>query len=106
MEKDDILIHYIVHKKEGTKKIKIKTLIHSIITYIQTHEVYFKYEPDFYAGVLIFGIIGLKKDHNKLKKNLGKIFDRLGCQVQYVDGNIDGSGKNNAIIEEVIKRFS
>ena len=106
MEKD-ILIHYIVSKKENAKKIKMDVLVQNIYSYVQNNETYFHYEPDFYAGVLLFGIIGFKKGHDKLKKELGAVFDKLDCQVQYIEGNIDDNvGKNNAMIKNIIENFS
>ena len=77
MEKNDILAHYMVHKKEN-QKTDILTIIRLIINYVQNNKVYFKYEPTFWQGVLIFGIIGYQEDHDKLKELLGTDIDRFG----------------------------
>lgn len=74
----DILTHYMVNKKSNSKKTDLSNIINFVIVYIQNNEIYFKYEPTFWNKVLIFGIIGTKKEQTKLKKDLGKIINKLG----------------------------
>lgn len=85
MEKDDILIHYIVTKKEH-KKINMKKLIKMIYRYVQNHEIYFKYDPTFYEGVLLFGIVGFQKDHDALQEILGNNVIKLNCNLTISEG--------------------
>ena len=85
METNDILINYVVNKKENfSDKINMELLINCIYVYIQNTPIYFKYEPTFYLGVLIFGIIGFKKEHIKLQKILGSDIDKLGGKLSIV----------------------
>jgi hypothetical protein len=80
MKQKDILIHYMVTKKEN-EKTNIEKIIQSIIVYIQSNPIYFEYEPKFVNNILIFGIIGFKRDHVKLQK-------RLGDYISYFGGNL------------------
>jgi hypothetical protein len=82
MEKGDKKVTYKIIKNEGAGKVDMEILCNHVIHYIQNNEIYFNYEPTFFHGVLIFGIIGLKKDHKKLKKELGKIISDLKCELQ------------------------
>lgn len=77
----DILIHYMVTKKEN-EQANIKKIIQSIMVYIQSNSIYFKYEPKFVNNILIFGIIGFKRDQVKLQK-------RLGDYISYFGGNLE-----------------
>lgn len=79
MKNKDILINYMINKKETfPDKINMELLINCIYVYIQNKPVYFKYEPTFCYSILIFGIIGVKKEHIKLQKVLGSDIDKLG----------------------------
>lgn len=82
MEKNDIVIDYSVSKVEGSFVIDMKAMVQSIYTYIQTHEIYFKYEPSFVEGVLIFGIVGFKDDHEKLLSELGQSLKEHGVELK------------------------
>ena len=86
MEKD-ILVHYMVYKKEKTSKPKMNIVIQSIYMYIQNHEIYFDYEPTFNNGVLLFGIVGFKKDHTKLKEELGDLLNKSDCQLKVLQNS-------------------
>lgn len=78
----DIIVHYFVNKQENINhEINMKLVISCIYVYIQNHEIYFKYEPKFVNNVLIFGIVGFKKDHIKLQKVLGSDLNKLGCKL-------------------------
>jgi hypothetical protein len=45
---EDVLVHYMVHKKDTEVKTGIKTIINCIIAYVQNTSVYFKYTPSFF----------------------------------------------------------
>lgn len=77
MKPKDILVHYMVTKIEN-KEVDIEKIIQFIITYIQNHPIYFKYDPSFYNKVLLFGVIGFKKEHIKLQKRLGSDITKFG----------------------------
>lgn len=82
MASKDILIHYIVSKKEDfPKEVNMELVINCIYVYIQNTPIYFKYEPRFINQVLIFGIIGFKRDQKKFQKVLGSDLNKLGCKL-------------------------
>jgi len=81
----DIIKNYMVLPKEYHKApIDMKILIECIYSYIQNNEIYFKYEPSMYKSVLIFGIVGFKKNHKALKRDLGKNINDLHCILKEV----------------------
>lgn len=80
--KKDFIAHYMVKKKESAKKTDIEAIIKLIFVYIQNKDIYFEYEPTFFKGVLIFGIVGFKKDHDELKRVLGADIDKLGGTIE------------------------
>jgi len=82
MKDGDILAHYMITKKLNSKKTDLPGIINLVIAYIQNNEIYFKYEPTFWNGVLIFGIIGFKQDQNKFKTDIEKIIDNLGGKLE------------------------
>lgn len=86
--KNDILIHYMVTKQET--KVDIEKIIQFIITYVQNHLVYFKYEPTFYNNVLIFGLIGFKREHKKLQKRIGSDITKFGGKLNILKGEKNG----------------
>ena len=79
MDKKDIVIDY--HVLKNSEKVNVTEIVKSIYRYIQTHEIYFKYEPSFVEGVLIFGIVGYKEDQEKLQNELGPILNGLGAKL-------------------------
>jgi len=82
----DIVQHYMVTKilpKELTKK-QVAKMINTIINYIQTTEIYFKAMPRFYKGVLLFSVVGFKKDHARLLKKLGGRLNKLNCKCEKI----------------------
>lgn len=80
----DITINYMVTKKENSKP-NMKKLIKRIYHYIQNNEIYFKYEPKFYKGILIFSIVGFPSDHTKLQKILKNRIKTLKCELKVAD---------------------
>jgi hypothetical protein len=83
--KKDILVHYKVTKQANYKqKVNMELLIGCIYTYIQNTPIYFKYEPNFVNSILVFGIIGFKRDHVKLQKRLGSDIKKLGCDLTII----------------------
>jgi hypothetical protein len=85
MKKKDILKHYMVSPKENRiskKPLKTEVLLKCIYVHIQNNEIYFKYEPTFYKGIIIFGVIGFQSDHDTLKKILGNAIGNLECTLQ------------------------
>jgi len=81
MTESDIEIHYMVTKKVNTKVV-VSEVINLIYAYVQNKEVYFKYEPHFHEGVLIFCIVGFQSDHKELQKLLGKDINKFKCELE------------------------
>lgn len=85
LSKKNVLIHYMVNKKENTE-VDTKLVISCIYTYAQNKPIYFEYEPTFYNDVLVFGIIGIKREHLKLQKVLGSDLIKLNCKLNILEG--------------------
>ena len=96
----DYVYHYIVNKKSNAP-VDMKALITVIVAYIQTHDVYFKYTPQFVEGVIIFGVIGYKKDHTELQNTLCETLSELNCNLQFQEGE---ELPNEEMIKEVKRK--
>ena len=83
----DFVYHYIVYKAVDNVSIDMDTLIKTIVGYVQSHEVYFKYDPSFFNGTLIFGIVGYKSDQDALRKSLHGKISRPGCNLKRISTN-------------------
>lgn len=82
----DITKNYIVHPiKNEHVPIDMEKVIRKIYAHIQNNPIYFSYEPKMYKGVLIFGVVGFKKNHAKLKKSLGKTLNKMRCLLKVVE---------------------
>jgi len=79
----DELGHYIV-SKDTVEKVDMEKIILTITSYVQNNEVYFKYNPHFYAGSLIFGVMGLPSEHKNMEKLLRKEIKLLKCKIERV----------------------
>ena len=83
--KKDKIVHYMV-TKEPNSKPRMKLVVGVIYAYVQNKEVYFKYEPRFHDGVLIFGIVGYKKLQKDFQKMVGGDLKKLGCKLDISTG--------------------
>ena len=81
MEKGDIVVHYMTSKKDDTQEVNTSLLVSIIYKYVQNKEIYFQYEPNFFKGVLIFGVVGFAHDHEELQKVLGGDMEKLNCNL-------------------------
>lgn len=82
----DYVYHYTVSKiNSDDNSVDMDQLIRSIIRYVQIHEVYFKYNPNFISGVLVFGVIGYETDHITLQKDLGAVVTKYNCTLGFSD---------------------
>jgi hypothetical protein len=77
----DYIGHYMAAKQEGTTEVDMEQMINAIVAYIQNHEVYFTYEPQFFEGVLIFNVVGYKRDHILFTKAMEQILEHFGCKL-------------------------
>ncbi len=86
MEKGDIVVHYMVSKKEDTIDVNTSLLVSSIYKYVQNREIYFKYDPKFFKGVLLFGIVGFPHDHEAFQEVVGGDVKKLNCNLKITTG--------------------
>jgi hypothetical protein len=93
--KKDILVHYKVTKQaDYSQQVNTELLISCIYTYIQNTPIYFKYEPNFVNSILVFGIIGFKREHMKLQKRLGSDIEKLGCSLSIISKQGEDKNEN------------
>lgn len=81
--KKDYLVHYMMTKRPEMVT-NIAMAISFLTVYVRNHEIYFKTDPKFYDGVLLMGVVGYKKDHNKFQKTVELGVNKFGCKIEQI----------------------
>lgn len=82
MDEKDVLCHFMLIKAHEKKPFKLRRAIRALYTHVQKNPIYFKYEPQFYEGVIIFGIVGYQEEQDKFMKFVGKKLHKFNIKME------------------------
>lgn len=83
MTSKDIVIHYQITKIPETKA-DVPKIIQTVIHHVQIREIYFIYDPNFWQGVLIFGIKGFPQDQENFFLTVKDAISKLGGDLSII----------------------
>ena len=78
---EDIVVDYMVTKLSDVDIDMIK-LMKALRDYMQNNEIYYSYTPHFVEGVMVFGIVGFRSEHDKLQSELYNTLGHLGFYLE------------------------